>query len=218
MTLFSLNYFCKDFISKSGHILGYWGLGFQHTIFCDTVQTITQDNTGLVEWVGKYFNLVYFNIFWLTPYIKNITSTCNQYFKIEIFYILVLIFNSACVLYLTAHINLYLPHFKRLVALLASGYHIFYLLYLTCSFSKAVFPLCFESFYQYMPGLGLFKVSVGNYTTEFILSQENFLPFFICSLASICVFFSFWDSCYSHVISPVSCYILCPPNFISFSS
>ena len=33
MTSFKLDYLCKDPIAKYGHILTYWGLGFQHTGF-----------------------------------------------------------------------------------------------------------------------------------------------------------------------------------------
>lgn len=33
MTLFLVNYFCKDYISKyQGYLLGYYRLGFQHIL------------------------------------------------------------------------------------------------------------------------------------------------------------------------------------------
>lgn len=66
-----------------------------------------------------------------------------------------------------------------------------------------------------MPGLFVFKVSVGNYK-EFILSQEGFLPVFYLLSCLHFIFFSFWNSLV-HLLFLLSCVYVSPLNFISFS-
>lgn len=68
-----------------------------------------------------------------------------------------------------------------------------------------------------MSRLCLLKISVGNYTTTFILSQEN-LPFilYLFSCLHLCVFLLLEFLLLTRYFFCLGLH-LCPPNFISFS-
>lgn len=56
-----------------------------------------------------------------------------------------------------------------------------------------------------MPRLCLLKISVGNHTTMFILSQENLLPLFICSICVFLLLESLLLTCYFFCLVLTSC-------------